>query len=65
MVDDNFLQPQPGTSASDHLTSGLVPVAILLGVLLSVAMFARGRGLLERPVTVARARFAQPLDSAA
>lgn len=32
VLDDSYLQPQPGTSASDHLTSGLVPVAILLGV---------------------------------
>ena len=32
VLDDNYLQPQPGTSASDHLTSGLVPVAILAGV---------------------------------
>src|SRR6266508_284241 len=29
IVDDNFLQPEPGTSAGDHLVSGLVPVAIL------------------------------------
>jgi uncharacterized protein len=29
VVDDSFLQPQPGTSARDHLVSGLVPVAIL------------------------------------
>jgi len=29
IVDDNFLQPQPGTSAGDHLVSGLVPLAIL------------------------------------
>jgi hypothetical protein len=29
-VDDNFLQPQPGTSASDHLASGLLPVAVLV-----------------------------------
>ena len=28
-LDDNFLQPQPGTSAGDHLASGLVPLAIL------------------------------------
>ena len=26
VVDDNFLQPQPGTSATDHLVSGLVPL---------------------------------------
>lgn len=30
VVDDNFLQPQPGTSAGDHLVSGLVPTAFLL-----------------------------------
>jgi hypothetical protein len=29
VVDDNFLQPQPGTGASDHLVSGLVPLAVL------------------------------------
>jgi hypothetical protein len=32
VVDDSFLQPQPGTSASDHLVSGLVPLATLLAV---------------------------------
>ena len=30
VADDNFLQPQPGTSASDHLVSGLVPIAALV-----------------------------------
>jgi MYXO-CTERM domain-containing protein len=29
VVDDNYLQPQPGTSPSDHLVSGLVPLAAL------------------------------------
>ncbi len=29
MLDDNFLQPEPGTSAGDHLVSGLVPLALL------------------------------------
>jgi hypothetical protein len=29
VLDDSFLQPEPGTSAGDHLVSGLVPVAIL------------------------------------
>jgi fermentation-respiration switch protein FrsA (DUF1100 family)/uncharacterized membrane protein YidH (DUF202 family) len=29
IADDNFLQPQPGTSAGDHLASGLVPLAVL------------------------------------
>jgi hypothetical protein len=29
VVDDSFVQPQPGTSARDHLVSGLVPLAVL------------------------------------
>jgi alpha/beta superfamily hydrolase len=29
VADDSFLQPQPGTSAADHLVSGLVPLALL------------------------------------
>jgi fermentation-respiration switch protein FrsA (DUF1100 family) len=29
VADDNFLQPQPGTSAADHLVSGLVPLVVL------------------------------------
>ena len=30
MVDDAFLQPNPGTSAGDHLSSGLIPTGLLL-----------------------------------
>ena len=29
VADDSFLQPQPGTSAADHLIRGLVPLAAL------------------------------------
>jgi uncharacterized protein len=29
ILDDNFLQPEPGTGAGDHLVSGLVPLALL------------------------------------
>ena len=29
VADDNFVQPQPGTGAGDHLVSGLVPLAVL------------------------------------
>jgi len=29
VLDDNYLQPQPGTSPGDHLVSGLVPLALL------------------------------------
>ena len=32
IVDDNYVQPQPGTSAGDHLASGLVPIAVLTAV---------------------------------
>jgi dienelactone hydrolase len=31
VLDDNFFQPQPGTSAGEHLVSGLVPFAVLIG----------------------------------
>jgi dienelactone hydrolase len=40
-IDDNFLQPQPGTSASDHLAAGLIPAFILLAV---AAMYPRLSG---------------------
>jgi hypothetical protein len=30
VADDSFLQPQPGTSAGDHLVSGLLPLAVLV-----------------------------------
>ena len=40
VVDDNFLQPQPGTSAGDHLVSGVVPL-VCLG--LSAAVYGRVR----------------------
>jgi fermentation-respiration switch protein FrsA (DUF1100 family) len=29
VADDSFLQPQPGTSAGDHLVSGLVPLGVI------------------------------------
>ena len=29
VADDSFFQPQPGTSAADHLVSGLIPLAVL------------------------------------
>ena len=32
VADDAFLQPNPGTSAADHLANGLVPIALLVGV---------------------------------
>jgi uncharacterized protein len=41
VIDDSFVQPQPGTSAGDHLVSGLVPLAVLG---LAAAVYARLRG---------------------
>jgi uncharacterized protein len=41
VADDSFLQPQPGTSAGDHLVSGLVPLAVLG---LAAAVYPRLRG---------------------
>ena len=29
VLDDNFVQPQPGTGIADHLVSGLVPLTLL------------------------------------
>ena len=40
VVDDSFVQPQPGTSAADHLVSGLVPLALLA---LAAGAYARLR----------------------
>jgi hypothetical protein len=40
IVDDAFLQPQPGTSASDHLARGLVPLVVAA---LSLFAFRRAR----------------------
>jgi dienelactone hydrolase len=34
VLDDSFFQPQPGTTAGDHLVSGLVPFAGLLAAIL-------------------------------
>jgi uncharacterized protein len=34
IVDDNFVHSEPGTSAGDHLLSGLVPIAVLAAVAL-------------------------------
>jgi hypothetical protein len=41
VIDDSFLQPQPGTSAADHLVSGLAPLAALA---LAAALYPRVRG---------------------
>jgi len=40
VLDDSFLQPQPGTSAGDHLAGGLVPLALIAA---AVAAYPRVR----------------------
>ena len=40
VLDDSFFQPQPGTSAGDHLISGLVPCTVLV---LVAAFYSRLR----------------------
>jgi dienelactone hydrolase len=42
VLDDSFVQPQPGTSAGDHLVSGLVPAAVYLGVAAAYARLRAG-----------------------
>jgi uncharacterized protein len=49
VVDDNFLQPQPGTSAGDHLASGLVPATLLL---LFAASYGRLHAGLRAPLAL-------------
>jgi dienelactone hydrolase len=33
VLDDNFFQPNPGTSAVDHLVSGIVPVVVVIAAM--------------------------------
>jgi len=40
VADDNFLQPNAGTSAADHVVSGLVPITLLVA---SAALYGRLR----------------------
>jgi pimeloyl-ACP methyl ester carboxylesterase len=57
VLDDSFLQPNPGTSATDHLFGGLVPAALLVagavaygrvraGARATIALFAGFFGIL-------------------
>jgi fermentation-respiration switch protein FrsA (DUF1100 family) len=55
VVDDNFLQPNAGMSADDHLVSGLVP---LTGLGLAAAVFDRARPGLRGTMAVLVAVFA-------
>ena len=43
VLDDNFFQPPPGTTASDHLVSALVPIAVLLAAGVAYPRLRPGR----------------------
>src|SRR6266498_3977851 len=49
VLDDSFFQPEPGTSAGDHLVSGLVPVAVLA---LIAAVYSRFRAGLRGAIAL-------------
>jgi dienelactone hydrolase len=49
VLDDNFFQPQPGMSATDHLISGLVPLAILVA---AAAVYPRLRAGLRAALAI-------------
>ncbi len=47
VIDDSFLQPEPGISAGDHLVSGLVPVAAIVAAAIAYPRLPAGaRGTL-------------------
>jgi pimeloyl-ACP methyl ester carboxylesterase len=46
LLNDNFLQPEPGTTAGDHLASGLVPILVLAATAVAyVRLRAGGRAV--------------------
>ena len=50
VLDDNFVQPQPGTSATGHLVSGLVPLA---GLAVAAWAYPRLRGARQAALALA------------
>jgi poly(3-hydroxybutyrate) depolymerase len=50
LLDDSYVQPEPGTTAADHLVSGLVPLAALLAFASAYPRLREGvRVLQQRP----------------
>ncbi len=50
LLDDSFLQPEPGTAAGDHLVSGLVPLGVLVFL---AAAYPRVRAGVQATVALA------------
>jgi hypothetical protein len=63
VLDDNYLQPAPGTTPGDHLLSGLVPLALLMAVAMLYPRLRAARSaaiveprVMEPPATQREAR---------
>lgn len=55
VLDDNFLQPNPGTTAGDHLFGGLVPLVLLVA---AIVVYPRLRAGARATIALAGAFFA-------
>ena len=61
VADDNYLQPEPGTSPLDHLASGLVPIGLLAAVAVLYPRVRAGvRGWLASDLRRPRDRVRRP-----
>jgi len=54
VVDDRYLQPNPGTSAADHVVGGLVPTSLLLA---GAVLYGRVRAGLRATIALASGFF--------
>ena len=61
IADDSFLQPEPGTSAPDHLAGGLIPLAALT---IAAAGYRRGRAGLRATIALLVGVFALVVGAA-
>lgn len=61
VVDDAFLQPEPGTSALDHLPGGLLQLALLGG---AAAAYRRGRAGVQATIALVVGLFALVIGAA-
>jgi fermentation-respiration switch protein FrsA (DUF1100 family) len=60
VLDDTVFQPEPGTSAADHLVSGLVPVALLVG---AAVLYPRVRPGLRAVLAIVLGLLALPIGA--
>ena len=54
VIDDNYLQPEPGTTAADHLVSGLVPLAVIVA---AISRYERARAGVRAALALALGLF--------